>query len=295
MWRGATVEHVITRSVRDSAAMLDAVAGPDIGAPYYARPPERPFLDQVRIPPGRLKIAFTVEPMLGHTVHPDCAKAVVDAAKLLESLGHDLAEDTFEVDRNAFATAFLTVIAVEAAAELDEASRVLGRKARRSDVEVTTWTLVLIGRSVSGPEYSNAVRYLQRTSRHIAQFFERYQVHVTPVVAGPPFRHGALQPPDSEKATMRILGALRAPGLVKAMGILERAASTVFDWISYTPVANVTGQPAMSVPLSWNDAGLPIGVHFTGRYADEATLIRLAAELEIAAPWREKRPVGGDQ
>jgi amidase len=89
---------------------------------------------------------------------------------------------------------------------------------------------------------------------------------------------------------MSILGALRASRVMKAMGALERAASTVFEWMSYTPIANATGQPAMSVPLSWNDAGLPIGVHFTGRYADEATLFRLAAELEIAAPWREKRP-----
>ena len=93
---------------------------------------------------------------------------------------------------------------------------------------------------------------------------------------------------------MSILGALRASAVMKAMGALERAAGTVFDWMSYTPVANMTGQPAMSVPLSWSADGLPIGVHFTGRYADEATLFRLAAELELAAPWREKRPLIGD-
>ena len=122
------------------------------------------------------------------------------------------------------------------------------------------------------------------------EFFERYQVHVTPVVAAPPFPHGALQPPRSERTAMAVLGALRASKVLKAMGALERAAGTVFDWMSFTPVANATGQPAMSVPLSWTDAGLPIGVHFMGRYADEATLFRLAAELELAAPWREKRP-----
>lgn len=290
MWRGATVEHVLTRSVRDSAAMLDAVAGPDVGAPYFAPPPARPFLEEVRTPPGRLRIAFTVEPMLGLTIHPDCAKAVVDAAKLLESLGHDVVEDTFDVDRESFNTAFLTVVSVETAAELDVAAKVLRRKIHRTDVEVATWALSLIGRSVSGPEYSNAVRYLQQTGRRIGEFFERYPVHLSPVVAGPPFPHGALQPPASEMTAMSILGALRASKVMKAMGALERAAGTVFEWMSYTPIANATGQPAMSVPLSWNDAGLPIGVHFTGRYADEATLFRLAAELEIAAPWREKRP-----
>ena len=290
LWRGATVEHVLTRSVRDSAAMLDAVAGPDVGAPYFAPPPARRFIEEVRTPPGRLRIAFTADPQLGQTIHPDCARAVVDAARLLESLGHDVVEDTFDVDREAFNTAFLTVVCVETAAELDMAARMLKRKVRRGDVEAPTWALALIGKSISGPEYSNAVRYLQQTSRHIGEFFERYQVHVSPVVAGPPFPHGALQPPASEKTAMTILGALRASKVMKAMGALERAAGTVFEWMSFTPIANVTGQPAMSVPLSWNAAGLPIGVHFTGRYADEATLFRLAAELEIAAPWREKRP-----
>jgi amidase len=288
LWRGAVVQHVITRSVRDSAAMLDAVAGPDAGAPYYAPPPARPFLEEVRTPPGRLRIAFTTEPMLGTSVESDCVKAVHDAARLLESLGHDVTEDTFDMDRDAFNRAFLTVVACELAAELDDSARLLRRAVRRADVETATWALKLIGQSISAPDYSNAVRYLQRTSRRIAGFFERYHVHVSPVLAGPPFPHGALQPPASELAVMKVLGALRASGVLKAMKALERAAGTVFGWMSFTPIANATGQPAMSVPLSWNDAGLPIGVHFTGRYADEATLFRLAAELEIAAPWREK-------
>jgi len=290
LWRGAVVEHVLTRSVRDSAAMLDAIAGADVGAPYYAPPPERPFIEEVKTPPGRLRIAFTIEPMLGRTVHADCVKSVIDAARLLESLGHDVVEDTFDIDRDAFNEAFLTVVACELAADLDDAAAMLRRAVRRDDVEVSTWALALIGRSISGPDYSTALRYLQRTSRRIGDFFERYQVLVSPVVARPPFPHGALQPPSSERNAMAVLGALGASRVMKAMGALERAASTVFDWIAFTPVANATGQPAMSVPLSWNEAGLPIGVHFTGRYADEATLFRLAAELEIAAPWREKKP-----
>ena len=291
LWRGATVEHVLTRSVRDSAAMLDAISGPDVGAPYYAPPPERPFTDELRTPPGRLKIAFTTEPMLGQTVHPDCVKSVIDAARLLESLGHDIVEDTFDIDREAFNEAFLTVVSCELAADLDDAATMVRRTVKRDDVEVSTWALALIGRSISGPDYSAAVRYLQRTSRRIGEFFERYAVHISPVLAAPPFPHGALQPPPSERTAMSILGALRASRVLKAMGALERAASTVFEWMSFTPVANATGQPAMSVPLSWNAAGLPIGVHFTGRYADEATLFRLASELELAAPWREKKPV----
>jgi amidase len=253
-------------------------------------PPERPFIEEVRIPPGRLRIAFTTEPMLGRSVHPDCVQSVVDAAHLLESLGHDVVEDTFDIDRDSFNEAFLTVVSCELASDLDDAAIMLRRAVQRGDVEVSTWALALIGRSISGPEYSNAVRYLQRTSRRIGEFFERYQVHVTPVVAAPPFPHGALQPRMSERTAMAVLGALRVSRVMKAMGALHRAADTVFGWMSFTPVANATGQPAMSVPLSWTDAGLPIGVHFMGRYADEATLFRLAAELELAAPWREKRP-----
>jgi amidase len=290
LWRGATVEHVITRTVRDSAAMLDATAGPDVGAPYYAPPPARPFVDEVKTPPGRLRIAFTTGPMLGRSVHPDCVKAVTDAAQLLESLGHDVVEDEPEIDREAFNRAFLTMVTCEIAAELVDAARILKRDVARGDVEVATWALGLIGQSITGPEYSGAIRYLQRLSRRIGEFFERYPVLMSPVVSTPPFPHGALQPPSSEKTAMAALGALRASRALRALGALERAADTVFEWLAYTPIANATGQPAMSVPLSWNDAGLPIGVHFTGRYADEATLFRLAAELELAAPWREKRP-----
>ncbi|HEX6313441.1 MAG TPA: amidase [Gemmatimonadaceae bacterium] len=290
LWRGATVEHVLTHTVRDSAAMLDAVAGPDVGAPYFAPPPARPFLDEVRTPPGRLRIAFTTQPQLGRAVHADCVKAVTEAAGLLETLGHDVVEDTYDIDREAFNTAFLTVVCVETAAELDMSARLLDRPVRRTDLEVSTWALSLIGRAISGPDYSNAVRYLQLVGRQVGAFFERYAVHVSPVVAGPPFPHGALQPAVSEKTAMAILGALRASRVMKAAGALERAAESVFEWMSFTPIANATGQPAMSVPLSWNVDGLPIGVHFTGRYADEATLFRLAAELEIAAPWREKVP-----
>lgn len=290
LWRGATVEHVITRSVRDSAAILDAVAGPDVGAPYFAPPPARPFLEEARTPPGRLRIAFTTDPQLGRSVHSDCVKAVSDAARLLESLGHDVVEDTYRVDREAFNTAFLTVVCVETAAELDTSARLLKRAVSRSDVEAPTWALSLIGRSISGPDYSNAVRYLHTTGRTVGEFFERYQVHLSPVLAAPPFPHGSLQPPASELLAMKVLGALRGSAVLRALGALERAAGTVFEWMSFTPIANATGQPAMSVPLSWNDKGLPIGVHFSARYADEAMLIRLAAELEIAAPWREKRP-----
>jgi amidase len=290
IWRGAVVEHVITRSVRDSAAMLDAIAGPDVGAPYYATPPDVPFLRAVATPPGRLKIAFSVAPMLGHSVHPDCQRAVRDAARLLESLGHDVEEANLPVDRATFNKAFLTQVCAESRAELEDAKALLGRNPTRRDVEPATWALVLIGGAISAGDYAAAVRLLQRAGRRIGEFFERYAILVTPTVATPPFPIGALQPPPGERLAIKIIGALGSGRVLQAAGALDKAADTVFDWMAFTPVANVTGQPAMSLPLAKSSEGLPVGVDFLGRYGDEATLFRLAAQLEQAAPWKDQHP-----
>jgi amidase len=290
LWRGAVVEHVLTRSVRDSAAMLDVIAGPDTGAPYFAPPPARPYLDEVASPPGRLRIAFTVAPFLGHDVHADCRRAVADSVTLLQSLGHELMEAAPAIDRDAFNRAFLTVICGEMAADLTDARAVLGRNVTRGDVEAPTWALALLGENISSSEYSSAVRYMQRAARGIAQFFDTVDVLLTPTVAAPPFAIGALQPTARDRMTMKAVGMLRSGGLLRLLGALERAAATVFDWIPWPPLANATGQPAMSVPLSWNAEGLPIGVQFMARYADEATLFRLAGQLERAAPWKDRHP-----
>ncbi len=290
LWRGAAVEHVLARTVRDSAAMLDVLSGPDAGAPYFAAPPDRPFAQEVGAPPGRLRIAFTTHPFLGHNVHDDCKRAVADAVHMLQSLGHELVESAPVVSREEFNLAFLTLICGEVRAEFSDARVALGRPVHRSDVEAPTWALGLLGKQITSGDYASALRYLQRTGRRIGEFFERVHVLLTPTVATPPFRHGALQPPASELAIMKTLGAMHAGVVLRLMGALKRAADTIFDWIPWPPLANITGQPAMSLPLSWNADGLPIGVHFMGRYGDEATLLRLAAQLEAAVPWRDRHP-----
>ena len=290
LWRGATVEHVLTRSVRDSAAVLDAIAGPDPGAPYFAPPPVRPYLEESSTAPGRLRVAFTTRSLLGSTVHEDCRRAVTDAARLLESLGHEVIESAPAIDREEFNRAFLRVVCAELLTDFRDAGALLGRAVTRGDVEAPTWTMGMLGSRLSAADYASAVRYLQRTGRTVGQFFEDVHVLVSPVVAAPPVPIGSLQPPASELLAMRALGALHAARIMELLGGLERAARTVFEWLAYTPVANVTGQPAMSVPLSWNAEGLPIGVQFMGRYADEATLFRLAGQLEQAAPWRDRHP-----
>ncbi|MBI2822138.1 MAG: amidase [Acidobacteria bacterium] len=289
-WRGFAVEHVITRSVRDSAAVLDAVAGTDAGAPYAAPPQARPFLDEVTTEPGRLRVAFTAHPFLGHTVHQDCVNALHATARLLQDLGHDVAEDAPGINRERFSTAFMTILAAEARADVEWAADLAKRRASFADFEAGTYGLGLLGKALSASDYANAARYLQATARGIGRFFQRYDVLLTPTLSQPPVPIGALRPSPGKMAWIQLAGRLNAGWMMRAMHAIERWAAQTFDFIPYTPVFNVTGQPAMSVPLYWNDAGLPIGLHFVGRFGDEATLFRLAAQLERAQPWFNRRP-----
>jgi amidase len=289
-WQGMACDHVLTRSVRDSAAMLDATAGPDVGAPYYAPPPPRPFLDEVGAEPGKLRIAFTSKPFLPSVVHADCIKGLEATVKLCQDLGHEVVEVSPQIDGKAFARAFLTMVCGEARADIEEAEELLGRKATSRDFEPATWAIGLIGRQIRAPEFSKAVRLLQRSARQIGQFFEEYDILLTPTLAMPPVVTGALQPKRAEVFAMKLLGSLNAGGLINALAGIDALAGQVFEFMPYTPLFNATGQPAMSVPLYWNDKGLPIGMHFVGRYGDEATLFRLAGQLEKANPWFERIP-----
>jgi amidase len=290
VWHGFAFEHVVTRSVRDSAAMLDVLQGADVGAPYAAPHLERPFLSEVTTDPGRLRIAFTTRPLLGQRVHEDCVAGVRAAAALLERLGHQVEEAAPALDGEAFALAFLTVLMGEASADIEWVAALAGRRAGAGDFEPATYALGLLGRAMSAGDYAVAARRLQLASREIARFFERYDVLLTPTLAGPPVPIGALQPSAAERAVLRIVGRMNAGWLLKALGVVGPMAARTFDWIPYTPVFNVTGQPAMSVPLHWNAQGLPIGMHFAARFGDEATLFRLAGQLERAAPWFDRRP-----
>lgn len=289
-WHGLVCEHVLSRSVRDSAAMLDATAGPDVGAPYYAQPPSRPFLDEVGADPGKLRVAFTSRPFLKSVVHEDCVKGVEAAARLCQEMGHEVVEAAPQIDGRAFATAFFTMVCGEVRADIEENEVLLGRKATHRDFEAATWAVGLLGRQIKAPQFSRAVRVLQRTARQIGGFFEEYDVLLTPTVAWPPVVTGALQATGAEAVAMRWLGSLNAGGLINALAGVEALAEQVFDFMPFTPVFNATGQPAMSVPLHWNDEGLPIGIHFVGRYGDEATLFRLAGQLEKARPWFDRTP-----
>ena len=269
IFSGLVAEHAVTRSVRDSAALLDATAGYDLGDPYIAPLAARPFVQEVGADPGRLRIAFSTTPANGATVHPDCVAAVHDAAKLCEELGHTVTEAAPQLNGEMIGKAFMTIWAAGNAWTAESLSFAVGRKPTEEEFEPATWALIQMGRRRSAADYLLAVQTLQIFSRRVAQFMESYDVLLSPTVAEPPLPLGSFEsPPDNPMAGMRRSG----------------------QFAPFTGLFNATGQPAMSVPLFWNSDGLPIGVHFAARYGDEATLFRLAAQLETARPWADRRP-----
>src|SRR5262245_35994670 len=270
MFGGLVSEHVVTRSVRDSAALLDVTAGPEPGDPYWAPPTARPFLQEVGIDPGNLRIAFTPAAPTGEPVHSDCEYAVRDAAFVCATLGHEIEEDAPVINVERTNKAFMTVWAAGCAWTIDGMARVTGQTPASDCFEPGTWALYEMGKRRTAPQYLRAVQVLQSASRVVARFFDRYDVWLTPTLAEPPLPLGSFDsPPEDSMRGMRRAGAF-AP---------------------FTPICKITGQPAMSVPLFWNRDGLPIGSHFVGRFGDEATLFRLAAQLETARPWAAKLPV----
>jgi amidase len=290
LWQGAVVEHVITRSVRDSAAMLDATAGADAGAPFVIAPPERPYIEEIRREPGRLRIAFNLHSPIGTAVHPENEKAVLQTALLLRRLGHEVDEAGPDLDGRALARSYLTMLYGEVAADLEELGWVLGRGARPQDVETATWTLGLLGRCESAASMAAARRLWGRAARTMGRFHETYDLYMTPATAQPPARIGELKPKPYEVAALKMVNRLGLGSWLRRSGVIDRIAMQNMARTPFTQLANFTGQPAMSVPLHWTRGGLPCGVHFMARIGDEATLFRLAAQLEKTSPWFNRRP-----
>jgi amidase len=290
VWFGCGVDHVVSRSVRDSAAALDATCGPEpFGVTRVAQPP-RPFLLEASTPPGRLRIAFSARPHMPSRVHPDCVEALTRSAALCAELGHEVEEAHLSLDARALAKAFFTVVVSEAAADIVEGGRLLGRSPTYRDFETPTWLLALLARRTSAQDLALAIRHLHAAARTVGAFFDRFDVLLTPTLGQPPPLLGALQPKGFEAAVQRLAAARSSALLLKLGGGIDGAVDRVFDFVPFTPLANFTGQPAMSVPLHWNASGLPVGVQAIGRLGDEATLLRLAGQLEQARPWAERRP-----
>lgn len=292
-WFGLATEHVITRSVRDSAAMLDATAGPEPGAPYCAPPaPEDGFLAATRRPPGRLRVAFTTEPWLGRGLHAECVEAVRGTARLLEELGHEVVEADPGIDREAFIVAMATLVAADIAALIDGGARLVGRKPTRADFEPHNWALYKLGRAFSAMELAQALAHMRAVGRRMAAFMADHDVLVTAATGSPPIPCGALKARGLDAVALAAINHLPLGRVATRRELLVPNYEPIFDWIPTTPIANATGAPSISLPLHWSADGLPVGVMFTGRFGDDATLLSLAAQLEQARPWAERRPPG---
>jgi amidase/6-aminohexanoate-cyclic-dimer hydrolase len=268
-WSGMSTVHAVSRSVRDSAALLDVSGGPDLGAPYWAPPPERPYLEEVGRSPGRLRIAFQSRAFNGVETDPDCVVAVEEAARVCAELGHEVEESSLSIDAETLRKATGTIIAANLRASCEDRAATLGRDFGADDLEPITYAMVTAAASTGSAEYARSIRVIHGIGRQVAGFLERYDALLTPTMATPPLPLGVL--------------SLSNPDGGEFLGNLLRT-------VGFTQLFNVAGNPAMSVPLAWNAAGLPIGVQFGGRFGDEATLFRLAGQLEKARPWFDRRP-----
>jgi amidase/6-aminohexanoate-cyclic-dimer hydrolase len=268
-WNGAGIAHAVTRTVRDSAALLDATCGAEVGDPYPAPPRERPYLAEVSADPRALRIAVTAKAWNGQPVDPECAAAVAAAAKLCAELGHRVDEARPEWDEEARAAASRVIISAHVRAQLDEREDELGRPATADDLERRAWSTAEYGREKTAADYALAIRATHRVGRALGRFFEEWDVLLTPTMCRPPHRLGvlSLMNPDGKTFSGALLGT-----------------------VAFTSPFNGSGHPAMSVPLHTSKDGMPVGVQFVGRYGAEATLFQLAGQLERARPWADRRP-----
>ena len=271
-WMGATIDGVVSLSVRDSAAILDAIEGRMPGDPYNAPTKSRPFAAEVGTDPGRLRIGIFSGPVLDDVgVDPECLTAVTGAAKQLEALGHDvvLARPDALLEAE-FIQHFISILAASTAADFEMWGGIIGRPLTADDVEPSNWFFGETGRSLTAAQYLGAVMWMHAYQRRMASWWASgFDVLVTPVIAAPPPPIGYLSDP--------------VEGFNRVLGLVQ-----------YTAQFNITGQPAVSLPLHWTATGLPVGVQFVSDYGREDVLLRVASQLEQAAPWAHRlAPVHG--
>lgn len=287
-WNGFVVRHAVTRTVRDSAALLDATRGEDAGAPYAAPPVERPYAEEVGRAPGKLRIAFSTGSLLGKATHPECVAAVHDAAQLLRSLGHDVVEAAPRIEREALARAFLTVVAAGSAAELAYVAEVTGKPIDRARLEPATQFLVALSDALSASDLEHARMTFQAASRSIAPFFDAHDVFVDATLAQPPARIGDWTLPLALRVAIPTFTRVASRKMMQRA--LDQFSQDGLERTANTMLFNMSGQPAMSLPLHVGSNNLPIGVQLVGRFGDEARLFRLASQLEQTRPWIGRLP-----
>jgi amidase len=292
-WDGASSEHVLTRSVRDSARMLDVLAGADSGAPFVIAAPPRPYAEEIERPPPVLRIGFCTRSPIGTPVDPACVEAVRSAALLLQQLGHQVEEAEPEVDGLALARCFIHMYFGQVAASVDEARRLTG--AAEDEFELDTRALAMFGRALNAGEYVSSRKQWNEFARGLGRFHQRYDLYMVPSTAMPPSRIGELDMPAGQQAALRVILHLGMGRLLLGSGLVRQIVDQSLQRVPFTQLSNLTGTPSMSVPLHYAPADpggpvLPVGVQFVAPFGEEATLLRLAAQLEQARPWKDRRP-----
>jgi amidase len=285
---GLTTHGVISRSVRDTAAMVDVLAGGEAVSAYAPATLERPLLDEVGREPGRLRIGFLSRSAINPQPHAEAVAAVRNAAALLETLGHDVEEVSPPHDDAALARDFLTIWFAHVAATVAEIKRLTG-----SDdygFEQDTLVMAALGRGASGPELTIALERRHEYIAALARFHADYDLLLTPTIADIPPTIGSLDTPALLRPVASLLLRTGTSGLLSRVGVVDKMISDNLGWVPFTQLANLTGRPAMSVPLHWTADDVPIGVQFVAPLRGEGTLLRLAAQLEQARPWSERRP-----
>ena len=291
VWSGFNVDHVLTRSVRDSAAILDAVAGHYIGDLHATPKPERPFAEEVGAKVGTLDVVISTDPLLPSAgVDPECIRAVEETAHVLEDLGHRVHWKTPSFDGQRFASLFLRVVAANTAAAIRRAKSDFGIELGPKNLEEATVLLGKLGEALSAGEYLEALAGLRQMGREIQRFTGDYDVILQPTLATPPQPLGFLDSPKLQSLGEAFLARVPSGALLRQPKVLDMLSSEVYSFIPWTPVYNVTGQPSMSVPMSWTEAGLPVGVMFTAAIYREDLLFRLGSQLSTACPWEDSWP-----
>jgi amidase len=288
IWQGAAVDHVLTRSVRDSAAILEELKGHEKSAAFMAPSYNESYLSTMDQPFERKpKIAFSTNSPIGTEVHPECKEAVMTTISYLESIGCEVTEVDAPVDGKKIANSYLSLYFGEVSATLAMLEELLGRKVSSNDVEPTTWLLGLIGKSTTAQEFVLSMREWDIAAHAMEEFHETYDFYLTPAAAFPPAKIGENKLKPLEHLALQVTGKLGTASFLKKMGIVEQLVEETLKRVPFTQLANLTGQPAMSVPLHITKEGLPVGVQFMAARGREDLLLQMAKQLEESDLWKE--------
>ena len=287
VWMGASADHVLTRSVRDSAVMLDVLQGKDSGAPFEIKPPELPYADVINQLPKKLTIAYSTESPIGTDVDQSCIDAVSHTVKLLENMGHRVEEAKPDYNGMELAHDYLMLYFASVAATV-RALRKQAGKHRVKKLEAITRTLATLGETISAGEFYQSKQNWNTYSRSMSEFHSRFDLYLTPSVAMPPLKIGEKAPNPMELFILSMSNRMGLGKLILKSGLIEKMAHDSLQPNPFSQLANLTGLPAMSVPLHWTESNLPLGVQFIAPVGAEDILLQLATQLEHAQPWFER-------